>query len=370
MDVVTEDYVPLHVQVRKRLVREISRMRVGERLPAERRLSEEFKVDRVTVRRAMADLEKEGYVIRHQGRGTFVQKTIRVGAGGTRQTRLIGFVVPDVAMVHNALVLKGVEEQATREGCEVLVCNSVLDTQREKGILERLSGYDLAGIIACPFFTDVFDPEYAELLRRIQAQGKRLVLMDTYVPTVETPVVRTDRVHMGYIATEHLIMLGHRRICYVSTGRHDPSGQGNLMGYRRALEDYEIEFDESLVIEIPIEFSAGPAHDIFKEKLEKDPRAFTAVASAQFSMTHGILRALSEMGKRVPEDIAVVGSDVLNNPDYSYVTHVSQPFHEMGLEAVKLLLRDPDDGTLKRHVQLKSKLVIGETCGAKGKIGR
>ncbi len=355
----------LHVQVRNRLKSTISQMKAGEKLPPERQLSEEFKVNRVTIRRAMADLESEGFVIRHQGRGTFVRNTTGVLHSENVKASLIGLVVPDVEMVHNAMIVKGAQEQARRDGFELLVCNSVLDTGRERGILERLMEYDLAGIIAYPFFTDVFDEAYETLLQRIVQEGKRLVLVDQYVPNLEIPVVQANKAHMGYIATQHLIMLGHRRIAYVSTGRFDPSGQANVAGYRQALEDYQIPFDEELSIEVPVQNSAGPVRELVKQKLQANPRAFTAMATPQFSMTYGIIKGLSDLGKTMPGDIAVVGSDVFNNPDYAYVTHTVQPFHEMGQEAVKLLLRLEDDSTLKRHVLLKSKLVIGTTCGAR-----
>ncbi len=354
----------LHVKVLRRIKHTIAGMKIGDKLPPERRLSEDFQVDRVTVRRAMMDLVREGYVIRNQGRGTFVSKTFVPDLPETGKTRLIGLVVPDVEMAHNAQILKGVEEEANRGGYEVLICNSVLDTGRERGILERLSQKDLAGILITPFFEDSLDPEYARLIRSILEQGKRLVLIDQYLPDTDIPAVVTDKVRIGYLAAEHLIMLGHQKICYLSTGRYDVSGRGNLAGYRRALEDYGLTYDENLVIEIPIQNSAGPAYEAVMGLFNKNPRACSAVATSQFSMTHGILKALQKLGKRVPEDIALVGSEVVHNPDYSHVTHTAQPFCRMGQEAVKLLLQEKEEDACKRHVLLTPRLVIGTTCGA------
>jgi GntR family transcriptional regulator, arabinose operon transcriptional repressor len=368
-DVHLESSEPLHAKVRHKLQHAIARMKVGDKLPPERRLSEEFQVDRVTVRRAMMDLAREGFVIRNQGRGTFVKKTLNTEVPETGKTRLIGLVLPDVEMVHNAQTLKGVEDEANRQGYEVLICNSVLDTDRERGILERLSQRELAGILINPFFGDSLDPAYARLIRSIREKGKRLVLIDQYLPDTDIPAVATDKVRIGYLAAEHLIMLGHQRICYLSTGRFDMSGRGNLAGYRRALEDYGLTYDESLVIEIPIQNSAGPAYEAVMELFNKNPRACSAIATSQFSMMHGIIKALKEMGKRIPEDIALVGSEVFNNPDYSQVTHTAQPFYQMGQEAVKILFQEKEEGTFKRHVLLSPRLVIGTTCGAARTLG-
>lgn len=354
---------PLHTQIRRKLQDRISQMTIGERLPPERNLSTLFDVDRATVRRAMADLQREGFIIRHQGRGTFVRKNLVLGAPDGSKTKLIGLVVPDVEMRSNAQILKGVEQELTFHRCEALVCNSVLDTGRERRILDWLRRQDMGGIIVCPFYGDSVDGEYADLLRRIQASGRKLVLVDQYIPDLDLSVVMTDKEHQGYLVTEHLIMLGHRRICYASTGRFDTSGRANLMGYRRAIKEYGLEYDESLVLEYPVELSATPAHDGVKRLLEKDRRAFTAVATPLFSMLYGIWRALEELGLRIPQDIAVVGGETAENPEYAHVTHTDQPFQEMGREAVRLLLREQTDNSLKRHVLLKATLIVGDTCG-------
>jgi len=356
---------PLYVQVREHLRRRIAEMSVGQKLPPERELSDQFEVDRVTVRRAMQDLEREGFVVRHRGRGTFVRKAPACGRGAMPAAELIGLVIPDVSMTHSAQMLRGVEEEATSRGYEVLVCNSVLDRSRERSILERLSGKGLAGILVCPLFEDSMDPAYAELIQRLQDQGTRIVMLDQYIAGLDAPVAMKDKVRMGYLPTEHLIMLGHRRICYLTTGRYDTVGPDTLVGYRRALSDYGLEYDQRLMVEIPIKNSAVPAHDAVVELLRKDSRAFTAMVSPTFSMAYGGLRALHELGRRVPEDVAVIGADMYNNPDYLYVTHTVQPFEQMGREGVKLLLRDRDDGELKQHVLLPPRLVIGATCGAR-----
>ena len=161
-------------------------------------------------------------------------------------------------------------------------------------------------------------------------------------------------------------MLGHQRICYLTTGHYDVTGQNCLKGYRMALKDYGRDYDPGLTVEIPVRNCAGPAHDAVKALLTANPNAFTAIATDQFSMTYGILNALKEAGVRVPEEMAVVGHDVYQNPLLSHVTHTLEPVQELGQAAVKLLLENDGEGTLKRHVLLAPKLVIGTTCGAKG----
>lgn len=358
---------PQYEQVRETLKEHLATLETGDNLASDRQLSAMFKVDRTTIRRAMSDLALEGYVHRRQGRGTVVAKTMHLGAQAA-SSKLIGMSVPDVEIPSFARLLKGVDEEAREDGYCVLVRNSNQDNQRERKILEELRHQKLAGIIVNPFHQDAFDQEYHRLLNEIHQDGTRIVMLDQYLPGLEElPTVYTDKVQIGYRATEHLIMLGHRRICYLTTGRYDTTGQGCLKGHRIALKDYGLEDDPALMVEIPNQNCAEPAHDAVIRLLRANPTAFTAVATQQFSMTYGILNALHEMALRVPDDIAVVGGDAFENPRLAHVTHTLQPFQEMGREAVRLMLgrhggnRGGDPA--KRHVLLQAKLIIGDSCG-------
>jgi DNA-binding LacI/PurR family transcriptional regulator len=292
-----------------------------------------------------------------------------MGRHDNQTVGLIGLAIPDVEMRHNAQILKGVEAEAIRSGYEVLVCNSQLDPDRERSILQRMAGRDLAGLLIQPFFDDTLNPEYAALLRSIRDGGTPVVLIDQYVAEADIPAVMTDKVHMGYAAIEHLIMLGHRRICYVCSGRHDTAGQQNLMGCRQALNDYEIELDESLILEFPVRNSAEPARKALAELYRRDS-SFTAVASPAFSMTYGVMNALADLGLSVPGDIAVVGGDAFLNPRYEHVTHMLQEHEEMGRQAAQLLLQrgDSHGEPLQQHRLIRSRLVIGDSCGSKRKV--
>ncbi len=353
---------PIHVKVRNYLQQTIAQMEQGEKLPPERSLSEQFEVNRATIRRAMLDLEKEGFIVRHQGRGTFVRKAMCLGTSPAKPHKVIGMSITNFDLPNSQCILKGVDEEASKNGYSVLVCNCEFSPGRERENLDRLKAQNLDGLIVVPFAEDSVNSEYFALIENIHRQGKKLVLVDVYIPTLKIPVVMSNRVMVGYMAAQHLIMLGHRRICYCTTGRYDTSGRDCLRGYRTALEDYGIEYNEKLVVENPLHLCAEPTHDAVMALLKENPRAFTAIATDVFSMTYGILKALNELGRRIPEDIAVVGADVSQNPEFSYVTHTAQPFRQMGREAVKLLLQANKE-SMKKHVLLTPDLVVGKTCG-------
>lgn len=349
---------PLYAKVRENIQAHIAKMNVGDRLSSERQLSEYFKVDRVTIRRAMMDLTREGFVVRHQGRGTFIRKLVSQEHQHLAGPRVIALSLPDVEIPQHASYLKGTEEAASAQGYQVWIRNAMFDSTRDLEILQSLVDEELAGIITCPFYGNVVNPRYAEAINNLLEKGKRVVLLDQYVPGANAPVAMVDKVKVGYIATEHLIMCGHRKIMYVSTATYDTSGDDSLRGYRSALEDYGLTFKKDLVINIPVESSAQPAHDIVHRILSESPNICSAIATPQFAMCHGIYKALRELKR---SDIALIGNNMDWNPEYSHIPHTSQPYDQAGSAAVRLLLQRDDDQRRKKHVLIEPRLVVGQS---------
>ncbi len=217
-----------------------------------------------------------------------------------------------------------------------------------------------------PFDQDSFDPEYIGLIRQLRDTGTKVVLLDIYYPELDVPCVTCNKVRMGYMATEHLIMLGHERICFACTASYDISGRDCLRGYKMALKDHGIDFNEELLIDIPIGNSAVPVHDAIVGKLTDNPRAFTGLVTPWLSFTYGAVKALNDLGVRVPDEIALVGGGADESALLSHITYVAQPWAEIGREAFSLLMRDDkDDESMSRNTLLQPRLVIGTTCGAK-----
>ncbi len=337
-------------------------MKVGERLPSETEIAKKLNLGLITVRRAMVDLAKEGFIVRHPGRGSFVGKEVYSKFSGDKGSRTIVMIMPGVEIPAHALVIQGAGEEAKGRELELAIRDCRLDPGTERKMLSELMDEEVAGLIIYPFFGDALDETYVGLIREIQSRGTKVVLVDQYIPNYRTPVVVHDNVQIGYMGTEHLIMLGHKRICFACTGANDVPGTDHLRGYRMALADYGIEFQPDLLITHPIAQCTEPTQRSVEVMLKENPRAFTAIAASQFSMTYGILKALSNLGLKCPEDIALVGANMYQNPELSYVTHTLQQDHRMGIEAMKVLVEEGGRGR-KRHVLLEPELVIGTTCG-------
>ncbi len=353
----------IHAQIQEFLLKKIQSMRPGEKMPTERKLSEYFQVARATVSRALDELEQNGHVIRHQGRGTFVKNIINLPADKGANAGTLGLIIPDIEDAGHARIMKGVEQEALKRGYNVQVSNLyIVEGLTTARILKRLKTQDISGLILYPVGHDPLDNEFLDAVREFMETGKRLVLVDQYIPSIQAPTVMVNKVRESYIATQHLIMLGHHRICYVSTAGYDVTGYEGLRGHRQALQDYGLEYDNTLHLEGPAVEKHKQTYHAVLEFLRQHGEKCTAFQTPQPGKTYDILHALKDAGKRVPEDYAVVGAETYVFPELGNVTHTEKPMFKMGQEAVKLLLDEKPADQMKDHVLQDPVLVIGVTC--------
>jgi len=339
-------------------------MEKGSKLPSERELSKLFDVDRTSIRRALNDLQQEGFVTRYHGKGTYIHKHVMPGASAEADIKMVGLVVPGMEVAYYIDMIQGIEAEADNYGYSLIVCNSLYSRERERKLLEYMSRQSIDHILVFPFFDDSVDPEYARLIVSIADRGIRVVLVDQRLYGPDTPSVTIDKVRTGYIATEHLIGLGHTRIAYASTEGFDLAGRDHVRGYRMALKDNDIECNEDLVFDISPIKVAAPMQQAIVEKLTRNPKAFTAIATPYFSMAYGIIKAANQLGIRIPDDLALVGAEAYENPDYSYLTYTRSPTGLVGAESMRMLMRSEDDEPMQRHKLIRPELVLGTTCGA------
>jgi LacI family transcriptional regulator len=174
----------------------------------------------------------------------------------------------------------------------------------------------------------------------------------------EVATVGSDHELTGVLATRHLIDRGHRVIATIIGIPGRRVTEGRLRGYRRALEEAGLAFDETLVSEGQGE--TGGAQLATVRLLEGRPD-ITAIFAQNDAMAIGVLSALRKLGKQVPEGCAVAGCDDIDMAAYTVpaLTTVHVPFYETGTEAMRLLLNMIGDGAApRRNVLLPVQLVI------------
>jgi LacI family transcriptional regulator len=208
-----------------------------------------------------------------------------------------------------------------------------------------------------------------EHIRRLQDEQVPLVVVDREIPDVSVDEVLTDNVYGGEIVTRHLVNLGHRRIgCITGPSDVTPSAD-RVTGYRRALEEASLPFDEEIVLKGDFQYEGGYKAAGRLLTMDDPP---TAIFACNDLMAVGVIRAAREMGRRVPADLSVAGFDDVRLASFTSppLTTVAQPKYEMGGVAVKLLLeRMEDRGQPPRHRLLETRLVVRRSTAPPGGDG-
>jgi DNA-binding LacI/PurR family transcriptional regulator len=302
-------------------------------------------------------LRVQDAIARLNYRPSRVARRLRVENG---TTHLLGLLIPDMQNPFFADLSRGVEDVVQDRGYLVLLCNSDEDLEKERRYVDVMRSESVDGVILPPISKD--DPVAKELAD----SGVPVVCVDRRLAKIAVDTVVTDNVQGAYDAVEHLIGLGHSRIGFVEGRPQISTSWERYQGYRRALEDNGIAFNEELVRRGDSRQDSG--RGLTGELLDLDVPP-TALLVGNNLMALGALEAIHGRGLSIPDDVAIVSYDdmpwalALNPP----LTAVRQPGYEMGRRAAELLLeRLADASRSTTLVTLQPELIIRKSCGTRG----
>ncbi|HLI88468.1 MAG TPA: LacI family DNA-binding transcriptional regulator [Ktedonobacteraceae bacterium] len=248
------------------------------------------------------------------------------------QTFNIGLLIPDITNPFYGELARTIEDEALHQNYSVLICSTDNAPERERKQLELLIRKHLDGIIvATAERSDNTEP--AKLLER----GISVVFIDRVIPNSPYPIVATDHYRGSYLAAEHLIQLGHRRIAILLEPLYLQASLERLQGFAAALKAYAIPFDNSLVYSGG--FGAEAGYELARQVLSGATLP-TAIFAATDLLAIGALRKLREEGIAVPEQVSLVGYDDIQmarmvSPP---LTTIAQPIAALSKQAIALLL--------------------------------
>ena len=342
------------------------RLSVGTRLPTDDELADLYQISRDTVRQALALLANEGLIERVQGRGTFViQPRSNGGAVTQPKQKQIGLVLNRTLRTHLTMnLLVGVEQAAKSHGYNVSFTYAEGEQDQQARDIARLQANHVLGMIIWAMGDTTHDASILQL----QTDQFPLVLIDRYFPGLAIDYVGSDNIGGGYRATEHLLILGHRHIGFVFAQEETlqtTSVYERWQGYCKALQKYEVPYDETLVVPDVRKLQSG-AREGLVEFLQRPDRPSAIFAVNDF-IALDVLQAARAIHLRIPEDLAVVGFD-----DQEFAAHVHPPlttikqqFIDIGLRAGTLLInRIEGIAGPPKHIELPTNLIIRESCGA------
>jgi DNA-binding LacI/PurR family transcriptional regulator len=313
-----------------------------------------------TVRRIEEAIEQLGY------RPSWAARQLKTGF-----SPVLGLLVPSVANPSHGAMARAVEVAAQARGYQVVLGNSLRDPARERQYAEDFFDFGIRGVIvgSSPFDLGHFSD--------LRSRGLFIVAFDL-VTTGEGEELTMDSVSVdnrraGYLATRHLIELGHRRIGYISGTMPTMSRRDRLDGYRSALAEAGMPAEPDLI-------AAGEGavgHDdthaaehgrAAAASLLDLPNPPTAIVALNDMRAVGACAAVRDRGLSVPHDVSVSGIDdiALASLLYPPLTTVHQPIDKLSEAAVEILVsRLRDDAPLApRHIMFEPHLVVRGSSAA------
>lgn len=271
-------------------------------------------------------------------------------------------------------IVRGAEALASESNFHVALAHDHGDMDYQLKQLQRMADSGVSGLAVYPDRSNLVRPEFHALIQRIEEQSIPLVMIDRYVPDVETTSVMSDNLAGMYTATEHLILSGHRRLALLAFGSEGGiADRERRKGFLLALQDYRLSAAPVFESVLGTRDHETTARQAVAEQLAANGgRArFDGIVCMQDNMAYGAFLALRDAGLSVPNDVGLIGYDNLDrelcHSAGLNLTSIDQPAEEIGREAARQLIariQCQPSQSRAQHVLLKPRLVIRESCGA------
>lgn len=361
---------PKYLIVMEELKEEIRSGRIapGDKIPSENMLTKKYQMSRHTIRKALAILVQEEFVVAKQGQGTFCADTERT----RRNTKIIAVVTTYISNYIFPQLISGIEEVLTEQGYSIVLKNTKNSRAIEIRSLEEVLKQNVDGIIIEPSKSEIYS-RYLEIFKRFEAFNIPTVFLhSTYPQFKDKPSVELDDELGMYQITKYLLELGHRELVGIFK-TDDSQGLRRHCGYVRALNEYGILYNPEKIIWYHTEDKRlKPKAEILEMLQNNIP--IDAIVCYNDQLAQYVMESLIEEGIRVPEDISITGFDntLAMNENGIAITTMNHPKEEVGREAARMMLRLIDSGENRENevikVKISPELVIKNSCVAKQRL--
>jgi GntR family transcriptional regulator of arabinose operon len=364
-----EPHAPKYRQVFEILSGDIvsGKYRWGQKIPSEAALVQRFGASRITIGHALRELTQRGLVERVAGSGTYVRQPRTEGGG-----LVFGLLIPDLGLTeifepicHGIAAAKQASRHALLWGT-ASPGPAPLETQALK-LCDQFIGRKASGV----FFAPIEAPANAreinlEIVSRLEKARIPMVLLDRcimpYPQRCRHDLVGIDNRRAGYMAAEHLLNLGARRICFLAHSGGAPTVDARIAGFEEALLAHHAPLEKGTVHRL------DSIEEATIRPLLAGKRRADGFVCANDRTAGELMRVLQAIGYRIPRDIRIVGIDDVEYASLLPVplTTVRQPCREIGEAAMAAMLaRIEQPGMLARDILLECALIVRQSCGAK-----
>jgi len=336
----------------------------GDRLPSEAELGKTFSASRITVARAVNELQRLGMVSRRPGAGTCVLPRKQISG------RVFGLLIPDLGRTEIfEPICHGMMRSPLASAHSLLWGPAMGESKQQEEEAENLCHQYIAQKVSGVFFAPLeFTPQKDVCNRKIVSAldraGIPIVLLDrciaTYPERSRYDLVGIDNRRAGFQITRHLVQLGAKRIVFVGKPFSAPTVEARIAGYREAL------YCSGLAVNANLVRFGDPEDRAFANTLLDDCEPDAIVCANDLTAAR-LMQGLLEIGVRIPEEVRMVGLD-----DVRYASMLPVPLTthhqncgELGAVAMSAMLERIEYPNLPtRDILLQTSLVIRKSCGA------
>ena len=251
-----------------------------------------------------------------------------------KRTKNIGVIVPDIVHYFFTTVVRGIENYANEKGYNVIVCLSNESFDREVINMEMLANGSIDGFIMSLSAGTEKKNDFNHL-REVTDQGIPLVLFDRVTDEIQCDKVIIDDALGAYNATKKLLNEGRKKIALLTTEDFFSVSRNRNLGFEKALEDSGLKVDPENILKLPYMDIDEVEISSFLKRVKPD-----AVLSVNEIFGIYGMRVLQKMGKRVPEDVSIIGftDGLLAKHANPSLSSVAQHGEKMGEIAARMLI--------------------------------
>ena len=261
----------------------------------------------------------------------------------SKKTTTVGVIIPDISSIFYSELARGIEDIATMYKYNIILSNSDQNADKELHLLNTMLGKQVDGIV---FMSGNITEELASEFERSPVP---IVLAASVVEGNKVPSVTVDYEQASFDAVSMLLENGHKQIGFVSGRFEEPiNSEMKIVGYKRALAEANVEYDEDFVVEGDYTYDSGIEAVEKLLELENKP---TAIYVATDEMALGVIHGAQDRGLVIPDDLDVIGFDntrlaLMVRPQ---LTTVVQPMYDIGAVAMRLLTKFMNKEKVEDH---------------------
>ena len=280
------------------------RFKPGDALPTENEMAEMLSMARSTVRQALGELDRDGFVRRIRGKGTFVSENIAIPS--ETELGLFSLVVPESEGGHYPSLIQGFSRAATERHTHAIVNDTANDVNKQAAVVLQLLAKRAGGVALVPTLA----PTPANQITLLQQQGIPVVQCHRPVEGVNAPLLAIRQREITRLAGEKLIEAGHRRVARFNSTK-GPEADATLEQLRKMLgrvgggiRDEDVFIGSGSAVHMYEQ--EGRIEEALRKMLDR-PDPPTAIATTYDTVAEVVFLILQRIGLRVPEDVSLMG---------------------------------------------------------------